>query len=145
MNFKILTANNSHEEYIYLPVEGVDLSMKDWNKLLSRINEECRQCKYERIMIDLNNLTVPDSVAAVYRAACGPIASRLLPFRLAWVNSDEAWMGNWKAMELVMRNRALPWRSFSNHESAEIWLTDDRSTSLLQTNQKSQQQSQSVI
>ena len=139
VNFKVLTDSIRHEEYIYLPLEEAELSMKEWNKLLLRINDECRQCNYERIMIDLSKVTVPSSVASVYRAACSPIAIILLPFRIAWVNSDEAWMASWTSMELVMRNRGLPWSCFSDRDAAAIWLTEDRRTSLLQTGQTSQQ------
>jgi hypothetical protein len=136
VNFKVISDSKSKAEYIYLALVGTDLSSKVWNKLLQRINDECRQCGYERIMIDLGKLTVPVSVATVYRAASSPVAIRMLPFRLAWVNSDEAWMSSWKSLELVMRNRALPWRSFSNRKSAEIWLTQDRRASLHLLTQK---------
>ena len=130
MNFRVLSDPKTLGEYIYLAIEGTDLSMKAWNSLLKRINEECRDCGYERIMLDLSALTVPVSVATVYRAASSPIAINLLPFRLAWVNCDEAWLANWKSVELVMRNRNLPWRSFADRQAAEVWLMQDRRASI---------------
>ena len=80
-------------------------------------------------MLDLSALTVPVSVATVYRAASSPIAINLLPFRMAWVNCDKNWLANWKSVELIMRNRNLPWRSFADRLAAEVWLMQDRQAS----------------
>ena len=77
-------------------------------------------------MLNLSALEQPLSVALVYRTVTNPEAIDLLPFRLAWVSDDPDWDKQWKSLELIMRNRSLPWRSFSDLVSAEQWLIRDR-------------------
>ena len=125
MNITELSNRKTHEEYIYITFEE-DITTELCHKNLLEINDLCLQHGYERVMINLSNLKVPISVATVYRAATSPEIIKLLPFRLAWVNDDNAWKTNWNSLELVMRNQSLPWRSFSDCESAELWLIRDR-------------------
>ena len=127
MNIKELSNRKTHEEYIYITFEE-DITTELCHKNLLEINDLCLQHGYERVMINLSNLKVPLSVATVYRAATSPEIIKLLPFRLAWVNDDNAWKTNWNSLELVMRNQSLPWRSFSDCKSAELWLSKDRRT-----------------
>ena len=117
--------NKTQQEYIYITLEG-ELTKTSCRQLLVDINSECQRYGYERIMVDLSKLKQPLSVAVVFRAATTPDVLELLPFRLAWVNDDVDWKKNWKNLELVMRNRKLPWKSFSDTVSAEQWLIRDR-------------------
>jgi len=127
LNYTKLLNNKTHEEYIYINLEDV-LTKESCHQLLVDINLECLLHGFERIMINLSKLKKPLSVAVVYRAATISEDVKLLPFRLAWVNDDADWKSSWKSLELVMKNRLLPWRSFSDPETAEQWLARDRRT-----------------
>ena len=125
MNITELSNRKTHEEYIYITF-AEDITTELCHKNFLEINDLCLQHGYERIMIDLSALKASISAATVYRAATSPEIIKLLPFRLAWVNDDVTWGSNWKSLELIIRNRSLPWRSFSDSVSAEQWLIQDR-------------------
>ncbi len=82
-------------------------------------------------MVNLSKLKGTFSVKDLYKAAINQETNGLLPMRIAWVNDDPAWENNWKAFELIARNRKLPWRSFSQTSSAEEWLIKNRQEALL--------------
>jgi hypothetical protein len=125
LNYTVLSCNKTQQEYLYVNLDS-EFSKNLCHQLLIDINSECMQHGYERIMVNLSNLKDPLSVAVVFQACTSPSTIDLLPFRLAWVNDDIDWIKNWRHLELVMRKRSLPWRSFSDPSAAEQWLIRDR-------------------
>jgi hypothetical protein len=118
LNYTVLSCNTTLQEYLYINLDRNFLK-NSCPQLLIDINSECMRYGYERIMVNLSNFKNPLSVAVVFQACTSPNTIELLPFRLAWINDDIDWIKNWKHLELVMRKRELPWRSFSDPKSAE--------------------------
>ncbi len=130
MNYIKLTNTKTQEEYLNVTPED-KLTEGSCGQLLLEINEESRQHGYERIMFDLSKVKGTFSVKDLYKATVSKDTKGLLPMRIAWVNDDPAWEDDWKAFELVARNRKLPWRSFSQTSAAEEWLIKNRQEALL--------------
>jgi hypothetical protein len=125
MSYTKVTNAVSGEEYIYFSPQDA-LTQDSCRHLLEEVNRTCLDNGYERIILDLNQLSEKPTVDEMYKAIVDPAPLTFLPFRLALVADDANWDAHWHALEKIMKGKSLPWERFTQTDHAEKWLSLDR-------------------